>query len=82
MNRRGIGQSDAHDRPKLLKLLRLRRSLLGSGIILRSSVETLSRCLNERLEEHQSIYEANLTHGDYDDNRGLEGGPDSEVSLG
>ena len=37
---------------------------------------------NERLEEHQLIYEANLAHGDYDDNRGLEGGPDSEVSLG
>ena len=30
---------------KPLGLLRLRRSLLGGGIILRSSVETLSRCL-------------------------------------
>ena len=38
--------------------------------------------LRSRLEEHQQIYEANLAHGDYVDNRGLEGGPDSEVSLG
>ena len=38
--------------------------------------------LRSRLEEHQQIYEANLAHGDYDDIRGLEGGPDSEVSLG
>ena len=38
--------------------------------------------LNDRLEEHQSIYEANLAHGDYDETRSIEGGPDSEVSLG
>ena len=31
--------------------------------------------LNDRLEEHQSIYEANLAHGDYDVTRGIEGGP-------
>ena len=38
--------------------------------------------LNEKLEEHQSICEANLAHGDLDAPLGLEGGLDSEESLG
>ena len=67
---------------KPLGLHRLRRSLLGGGIILRSSVETLSRCLMLGWKNIRAFYEANLAHDDYDDTRGIEGGPDSEVSLG
>ena len=72
---RGIGQSDAHDRPegapsssRLVQvdsgkrrcveapgLLRLRRSLLGGGITLRRSAETLSRCLMRGLKSINSF---------------------------
>ena len=73
---RGIGQSDAHDRPegapsssrpvqvdsgkrrcvwKLLGLLRLGRSLLGGGITLWRSAETLSRCLMRGLKSINSF---------------------------
>ena len=38
--------------------------------------------LRRRLEEHRETLEANLAHGDFDSNGGLEGGLDSEVSLG
>ena len=38
--------------------------------------------LRSRLEEHREAFEANVAHGDFDANGGLEGGLDSEVSLG
>ena len=38
--------------------------------------------LRSRIQEHRDAYEANIAHGDFDANGGLEGGLDSEVSLG
>ena len=38
--------------------------------------------LRSRLQEHRDAMEANIAHGDCDANGGLEGGLDSEVSLG